>query len=144
MKKLVAIIMVLILLSGCDYKVKTIYEYKGIRITRLTRCGKSIFYYGEASKDNKNRMEVIHTGINAMFKGYLVFKSNDVVYIINSAVKDKRGNNVNNKNKLRDTLLPWFEVPETDSICVISYPLYFEQDENRKNKTKVNIIYDLP
>ena len=72
MKILLFIIIVMIFVSCCNTHVGVTYEYNGLVIRRVDKCGISTFYYGNISNKSP-KIWVEYSGISDGFSGYLVF-----------------------------------------------------------------------
>jgi len=134
------IILSLFLYSCCEKNNKTIYEHSGIKITRIDKCDKTIFYYQNDKNQNAGEIWAEYSGINDGFSGYLKFYDNGKVSILS-------GDGYFQSKELDSALFDYKRIyaynrPKIDeNICEIMLATRYERELNDKNKTGIKITY---
>ncbi len=133
---IIIILLAIPLVSCCPRNRKTIYEYNDIVIKRIEKCNKTIFYYGDFSKESP-RIWAKYSGINSGFSGYLVFKSNGKVELI--GIGDFYYADLDTTKFEYNHYDLW--TPTGDSVYEIYLSREREKYWNSKKNTKVKAIY---
>lgn len=138
-RRTIVIILSVICLVCCDSKIEIVYNYNEIIIKRVDTNGKTIFYYGEISKDNP-RIWVEYSGINDGFSGYLKFDERGKVSILSGDGYFQTINDDTTKFEYRR--IAAYERPElTENVYFVQDAIRYEQEKNNESVTKVNVTY---
>jgi len=145
MRSIYYIILSIIILStsSCTARMKVIYEYQGIRITRKVYKDKSEFIYGYTNKLLGTSKLVLYHPRGELLgklifypsskKVYIIFNTTEIGYRESGSIKDL----IILKEKDNQLLCQDSE----KAICYFSYPLPVEQELNKGIHTKINIYY---
>lgn len=126
-------------LINCNPNAEITYSYNDINIKRMDANGKTIFYFGEISKE-RPRIWVEYSGINDGFTGYLKFDESGKVILFSGDGYFQTAND--NFSKFEYIRITADQRPKlTENVCIIQDAIRYEQERNNEFKTKVKITY---
>ncbi|MBI3234097.1 MAG: hypothetical protein HYZ42_08645 [Bacteroidetes bacterium] len=151
MKKTIIIISILFCYSCSDNKIRTIYEYEGVFVTRIDEGTESHFYYGKYAIDNSlpsSYVRSYYSGRTAGMDAYLIFKTNHIEVYHLMGTFDKLGMEedikIINNPKSRTFNFNFDDKVQGNykHICRVSDSKTHEQELNTKNHSKVKVSYE--
>lgn len=141
MKDLIKLLLVTILLSSCcEIHKTTKYTDGNVVVTRIDRCDKTIFYYGDTTDENNGKIWAEYSGINDGFKGYLEFHENGKVSLLS-------GNGYFQSKNLDSTKFEYkriasYERPKIgNNVCYINLATKFEYEDNTLKGSSIKVQY---
>ena len=120
MKDLIKLLLVTILLSSCcEIHKTTKYTDGNVVVTRIDRCDKTIFYYGDTTDENNGKIWAEYSGINGYFQSKNLDSTKFEYKRIASYERPKIGNNV----------------------CYINLATKFEYEDNTLKGSSIKVQY---
>jgi hypothetical protein len=127
--------------SCCGLHTEVKYQYNDVNIKRVDICGKSMFYYNKVgSEKNEGLIWAEYSGINAGFKGYLVFEDNGKVLLLSGdGYFQSKDNDTTLFEFKRITAINRPDLKE--NTCLIMLSTRYEQEFNDTTNTKIEANY---
>ncbi len=147
--KYIIYIFLFILLSCTNSESR--YIYNGVTVSRVDKDGEVRFYYGDINDENAKHpsVKVEYSGFNSGVDGFLLFKSDKVVEVINYG----GGYFTQSKDAGKQITIKDYDNHELDSLINqkpanrmnlirISDVRKLEEQRNREHRTGVQVVYD--
>ena len=130
----------MIFVSCCNTHVGVTYEYNGLVIRRVDKCGISTFYYGNISNKSP-KIWVEYSGISDGFSGYLVFGEKRKVMLLSGDGYFQSANS--DVKKLKYRRIAAYERPVLGKgVYYVTLGTDAEKERNMNTESGVKVFYD--